>query len=459
MLIDRHKQMNLFDSILPTTAVQMDPELQQVDQLLDNDGLFQSVKNDLSRRHPQTLRRGRHSTPVEVVLRMLLLKHLYCWSYERTEHFVKDSLSLRQFCRIYLEKVPDDTVLIRWAQLISDETLLALHEHIVHEARRHKLTRGKKLRIDTTVVETNIHYPTDSTLLQDSVRTLTRITSTVRDIVARHGERLRDFTRSAKRRVLHIIKFTKGRTDEAAKSTTRAYRQLCEITRRTVTQTERIKTHLQNDKSPAAKRFIDKCNQLLPTVEKVIDQTRRRIIHQEQVPSQDKVVSICEPHSQIHRRGKRTRPTEFGHLVKIQETDGGIISDVQILFHPTADVALLKPSIEKHIGTFGRPPTHLAADRGFSSVDNELTATSLGVTYVALPAKGNLSKDRRAHEHQRWFKKLHRFRVGIEARISLLKRRYGLSRCLYKGQIGFTRWVFLGVVASNVLHIARRMIT
>lgn len=127
MLIDRYIQINLFDSILPITAVQMDPELQQIDQLLDDDTLFQSVKNDLSKRHPQTLRRGRRSTPVEVIVRMLLLKHLYAWSYEDTEHFVKDSLSLRQFCRVYLEKVPDDTVLIRWAQLITEPTLRVAH--------------------------------------------------------------------------------------------------------------------------------------------------------------------------------------------------------------------------------------------------------------------------------------------------------------------------------------------
>ena len=208
MLIDRHAQMNLFDSIVPTTAVQMDPVLQQIDQLLDNDTLFLAVKNDLSKRFPQTLRRGRRSTPVEVTLRMLLLKHLYNWSYEDTEQFVKDSLSLRQFCRVYLDKVPDDTVLIRWANLISESTLRTLHEHLVREATRRKLTRGKKLRVDTTVVETNIRYPTDSSLLQKSVQAMSGMSTKVRDLAASVGVRVRDFSRSAKRRALNIIKFS-----------------------------------------------------------------------------------------------------------------------------------------------------------------------------------------------------------------------------------------------------------
>jgi IS5 family transposase len=458
MLIDRHKQMNLFDSIVPKTAVQMDPELQQIDHLLDDDTLFQRVKNDLSKRHPQTLRRGRHSTPVEVILRMLLLKHLYDWSYEDAEHFVKDSLSLRQFCRVYLEKVPDDTVLIRWAQLITEPTLRTLHEHLVREAVRRKMTRGRKLRVDTTVVETNIHYPTDSSLLQDSVRVLSSMTKKVRDLAAAAGVHMRDFSRSAKRRALNILKFTKGGNDDAKKAVKRAYQELCEITQRTVHHVRQLQDALKENTSPKAQRFLQQCTSLLPTVDNVIAQTRKRVVHQQDVPAGEKVVSLHEPTTAILRRGKRTKPTEFGHMVKIQELDGGIISDIEVLFTSTSDVDLLVPSVKTHIAQFGRPPTHLAGDRGFSSADNEEQVKQLHVQYVGLPAKGKLSLERKAHERQRWFKKLHRFRVGIEAKISLLKRCFGLRRSLYKGDAGFTRWVYLGVIACNASMIARRFV-
>src|SRR5262249_41728712 len=144
-------------------------------QLLDDDTLFQAVKADLAKRYPRTLSDGRPATPVEVILRLLIVKHLYGWSYEAVEQFVSDSLVLRQFCRIYLERVPDDTTLIRWANLIRPGTLHDLLDHVLDLARQRKVTRGRKLRIDGTVVETNIHYPTDSTLLGDGVRVLSRI--------------------------------------------------------------------------------------------------------------------------------------------------------------------------------------------------------------------------------------------------------------------------------------------
>jgi len=182
-------------------------------------------------------------------------------------------------------------------------------------------------------------------------------------------------------------------------------------------------------------------------------------VHGESVSAGEKLVSIFEPSTSIHKRGKRVTPTEFGHLVKLQETDGGIVTNVEILYEPTNDQTLFEPSLNKHIEFFGRPPTHLAADRGFSSDANEQKAIDSGVKYVALPAKGKRTEERRAHEHKRWFRRLHRFRVGIEAKISLLKRQYGLRWRLYRGKEGFMRWVRMRVIASNAILVARRSIT
>ncbi|MEK9137482.1 MAG: ISNCY family transposase, partial [Bacteroidota bacterium] len=347
MLIDRHQQMNLFESILPASTVQMDAELEQINALLDNDGLFETIKADLAKRYPKTTTRGRHSTPVEVILRMLIVKHLYNWSFEETEHFVNDSLSLRQFCRIYLETVPDDTVLIRWARLISNQTLKRLHEHLVREATRRKITRGRKLRIDTTVVETNIHYPTDSTLLQDGLRVLARTVKKAKALVPSMPDSLvRDFTRSAQRQVLRIVKFSKGSSDEATTTVKGAYQRLCETARRAVTAAQKVKNALSKKRSHVARNLIETLQSVVPLVEEVIDQTRRRVVHGQKVPAEQKLVSIFEPTTSIHRRGKRARPTEFGHLLKLQETDGGIITHVDLLFSPTNDATLLEPSLK-----------------------------------------------------------------------------------------------------------------
>src|ERR671938_1037796 len=174
MLIDRYPPVALF-AFVPKLLCDFEPVLRQLDPLLEDDGIFRRIKADLARRAPNSLILGRPSTPVEVILRLLVVKRLYGWSYEEVEHFVSDSLVLRQFCRVYLEKVPDDTTLLRWANLIAPETLLALNERVVALARGLKVTRGRKLRVDSTVVETTIHHPSDSSLLGDGVRVLSRL--------------------------------------------------------------------------------------------------------------------------------------------------------------------------------------------------------------------------------------------------------------------------------------------
>lgn len=173
MLIAHYPVEEVFARV-PEVAAQTDPVLQQLDRLLDDDALYQQVRADLGKRYRYTLVHGRHSTPVEVLLRMLLCKHLYQWSYRETEERVKDSLVLRWFCRVYFERVPDETTLLRWLRTLRPETLHALNDRVVELARQAKVTSGRKLRLDATCVQTEIHHPTDSGLLVDSVRVLSR---------------------------------------------------------------------------------------------------------------------------------------------------------------------------------------------------------------------------------------------------------------------------------------------
>ena len=174
MIVDRYEPVNLFE-LVPKLKLEMEPELLELDRLLDDDVLFRRLKADLVRRYPNSAKLGRHSTPVEVILRMLVVKRLYNFSYEQTQRFVNDSIVLRQFCRLYLQSAPDDTTLIRWANQIGPETVASLNDRAVELARSLKVTRGRKLRVDSTVVETNVHYPTDSRLLSDGVRVISRL--------------------------------------------------------------------------------------------------------------------------------------------------------------------------------------------------------------------------------------------------------------------------------------------
>jgi transposase, IS5 family len=199
MLRDRYAPVDLF-ALVPALALRFEPELAELDRLLDDDQLFQQVKADLSRRRPRTSETGRPSTPVEAILRLLVIQHLYGWSYAETEHFVGDSLVLRQFCRLGFEPVPHCTTLLRWANLLQPETLHRLLDRVTELARSLKVTRGRKLRIDSTVVETPIHYPTDSSLLADGVRVVSRLVARARDALRARAEHVfRDRTRSAKR--------------------------------------------------------------------------------------------------------------------------------------------------------------------------------------------------------------------------------------------------------------------
>src|SRR3989442_10859880 len=189
MLRDRSVPVDLF-ALVPALQLRFEPELAELDRLLEDDQIFCQVKADLSRRRPNTTVTGRPSTPVEVILRLLVVQHLYDWSYAQTEHFVGDSLVLRQFCRLGLDPVPHHTTLMRWANLLQPQTMHRLLDRVTELARSLKVTHGRKLRIDSTVIETTIHHPSDSNLLADGVRVLSRLVRSAGKVVARRSEPL-----------------------------------------------------------------------------------------------------------------------------------------------------------------------------------------------------------------------------------------------------------------------------
>jgi transposase, IS5 family len=458
MLRERYTPMNLFD-LVPTLSMALDPVLTQLDRLLDDDTLFQTVKADMARRFPRTLRDGRPSTPVEVILRLLVVKHLYGWSYEATERWVSDSLVLRQFCRVYMEHVPDDTTLLRWANLMQPATLHHLLDHVVELARTLKVTRGRKLRIDGTVVETCIHHPTDSTLLYDGVRVLGRTLAKARAVLqqatAVARDAVRDRTRSAKRQMKRIMEAARQRGTEAADRLRTAYQRLLEITRVTVKQATQVEASLSAHRTSAHRTLAATLRQFIPLVQQVVSQTTRRVLQGEAVPAAEKLVSLFEPHTAIIRKGKPGKPTEFGRGIWLDEVEGGIISRYAVLDGNPAEDAQLPPSLAHHRRLFRRPPRLLAGDRGVHSTANEQYATKHGVKEVVLPKPGGKSAKRIAHEQQRWFRRGHNWRAGIEGRISGLKRRHKLDRCRYHGTAGMERWVGWGVIVHDLRVIAQ----
>jgi len=255
MLINKHEADNIFRRV-PGLTIKMNPELLAIDEMLDDDELFGMMRNDLARRYPQTESRGRKLTPVEVILRMLAVKPLYDFSYEQTEQHVCDSLVLRQFCRVYFQAAPDHTTLCRWAQLIQPATLAAFNERVLALAVAHKLTHGRKLRMDAMVVETNIHYPSDSSLLADGVRVLGRNLRRAKALIGQGVDVskavFRNRTRSAKRAAREVGRLSRfGRA-----KTLPAYTRLVQTARATVRQVQQVLPVLQAQETAAAERLV-----------------------------------------------------------------------------------------------------------------------------------------------------------------------------------------------------------
>ena len=458
MITDCYDPMNLFD-LVPKLSLEMDPELAQLDKLLDDDVLFQGVKDDLARRYPNSLTRGRNSTPVDVILRMLVVRRLYNWSYDQTEHFVSDSIVLRQFCRLYLEPAPDDSTLIRWAALIGPETLQQLNERVVKLAHQQRVTRGRKLRNDPTVVETNIAYPRDSGLLRDGVRVISRLIGQAKEFVAEQvqatGTVFRNRTASAKRLARQIADEARRRGQEGKDERQATYQRLLKVAQATLKQAETVQSALAEKSATAAESLRESLDHFVPLLKKVINQTRRRVLEGEMVPAAEKLVSIFEPHTQIIRRGKVGKPTEFGRKVWLDEVDGGIISRYRVLEGNPPDDREAPGSLANHQRLFARPPNLFTGDRGVHSAENEVAAYQVGVKQVALPQAGHKTSERKSHERQGWFRRGLRFRAGVEGRISVLKRGGNLGRCRDKGENGFGRWIGWGIITANLKTIAR----
>jgi IS5 family transposase len=461
MLRDRYEPDAWFWTIIEQLAIEMDPELAQIDSILDDDELFQMIKDDMARRHPQTLETGRNSTPVEVNLRMLAVKRLYQFTYRQTEWHVGDSLVLRWFCRIYFNSVPDHTTLNRWALLIQPETLHAFNDRVIEVATQLKVTRGRKLRTDGTVVETNIAYPTDSKLLADGVRVLSRTLKRAKEIAkdTAHltAKTFRDRTRSARNQARRIARRARQRSAAAKNDMQKAYQRLVHVTRATVKQAETVVDTLKIESSQAAQRLVETLEAFLPHVEQALDQTVRRVFEGESVPAREKIVSLFESHSDILRRQKAGKPVEFGHKVWLDEVDGGIVTAWRVLDGNPPDAEQWQPAIDLHLQQFDKPPWQASGDRGLYSPDNEAYARRQGVKRPILPKPGRKTEERRQYESQSWFKRGRRFHAGVEGRISVLKRKHGLDRCLDRGEKGFDKWVGWGVIAGNLTVMGRTL--
>jgi IS5 family transposase len=427
-------------------------ELDQISRILDhNPGMADRVAQDLVRglRNPDTGARGMSG---DQTLRVLMVKQMNGFSYEELAFHLADSVSYRNFCRFgAFERVPSRATLAENLKKVQPATLEQILQLLVRHALELKVEPGRKIRIDATVTETNIHVPTDSTLLMDGVRVLTRLLGRAEALC---GFTLwSDHTKRAKRRVLAI-----QHTSRAEKRR-RAYLDLLKVTAQCMRYAQHAIQALATVTDEAeleASALRTEIEEYRVWIVAVIDQTERRVLQGETVPADEKLLSIFETHTDIIIKDRRE--THYGHKIFLGAGQSGLITDCVIASGNPADSTMALPLLERQIRILGKVPRQAAFDGGFASKDNLRKGKALGITDLVFSKKRGLEVS--AMTRSSWiFRRLRDFRAGIEGLISFLKRAFGLGRCTWRGAKSFASYVLSSVIAANLLTLARHLLS
>jgi IS5 family transposase len=451
-------QISFADWELLQQGVLLEPLLQSISDFLDDhEELIATVRRDLERglKNPGT---GRTGLTPQQALRSLVLMRVKNWNYRELRERIADGYTLRQFADFYCRPVPKHDAFNRAFNRLTPATLKAVNELVVQAAVEDGLEDGKRLRVDTTVVQTDVHHPTDNTLLWDAVRVVTRLVRRLRAAVGQRVQGFRNRTRAARRRMQEIqrMRFKERHQRQAQK-----YRQLIGITEEVVNSARTVLK--QTGKARGQDLVADlvvgalrkEINHYCELGDRASDQARRRVLQGEQVPNAEKIYSIFETHTDLIKRGKVQTPLEFGHKVFLAESAQGLITQYEVLQGNPGDDHQVEPSLQRHKETFGHAPELYGSDRGFFSEKNVQSCQQNGVKVVCIPQRGGKKTPKReAYEKSPAFKKGQRFRAGIEGRISVLFRGRGMKRCLAEGHERFELWVGAAVLANNLMKIA-----
>jgi IS5 family transposase len=455
-----HQAWLFYSPLAQQAALLKDDLLDPVDQLLDDLALVDLVRQCLAKRSPSSTRTGRTGMAPDRLLRCCVMKHLKGWSFRDLERELRSNLVYRRFTHFDADTTPDFSVFSRSFALLTPAVTAEIHHRVVSLACEQGVAQGRRLRTDSTVVESNVHYPTDSSLLGDGIRVLTRSLERIANECKPGALAVVDHGRAVKHRLLEIGRAAKCLTETNQERMQDSYQKLLGLTRGVVRQAIAVMQRWTKGRLKVVGKLlrvetqIGQLRHFLPLVEKVITQTKKRVLGGDS-HVEEKVLSLFEPHTEVIRKGKAHKPNEFGRLVRIDEVENGIVSGYQILTGNPEDSTSWMPALEQHQAGFGRAPEMATGDRGFFSAHNEREAQALGVKKVALPARGRLSAKRAEQQKQRWFRRGLRWRAGIEATISTLKHPFSMWRATYKGGHGFERYVGWCVITKNLFAIAR----
>jgi IS5 family transposase len=416
----------LFDLLIPPKARKLHPLLEKIDMILQDETLEEPF---LKAPHSPY---GRGEVPLRPYIRLMVLKEIFQYGYETLVEDVSTNLSLKKFCRIPMEKeVPDSTTLIKLTHKYGDDIVKELNNKLAVKLSKKNSKSARRLRIDTTVVESNIHYPTDSGLMMDCVNKIKKIVGSISETAGEITQDFRSKTRTVKNKLLTIAKTLKRRSGDSKEEVRKITSEMADIVEEAVKGAERVLKRASQNPLKVDAQLTDKLTDIVETAKKIVHQSRE--VMSGNTSLKDRLISIHDQDARPIKKGKLGKKVEFGYKLLLAENGSGFITDYKLYKGNPTDDSLLPDTIKNHIDLFGKSPKTVSADRGFGTKENEEYLTSVGVKNICIPRRGKKSKARMETEKGAIFRKYQRWRAGIEGRISYLKRCFGLARLCVRG--------------------------
>jgi len=426
------QQLSFGDGFIDVSLYQLDEELNKVDELLSQGQLLKPFEEVFDESM------GRPGTPAGIYLRMMYLKFRWGLSYEEVEQEVRERLPWRYFCHLSLmDTVPDATTLIKLNQRFGEERVVNLNKQLVGHLVKQRAIKPRRIRIDSTTLEAHIAYPTDIGILHQAVRTLTRTASSL-------GQKIVSHVRATKKALARWGASSKAKPKERKAQGKKILKKITQLTTDTLAQSRQALQHLSTTAPAPLKQ---KFSETIELTEKLVSQTQDKLAGK-RIP--ERIVSFFDPDARAIVKGKLDKPVEFGRTLQLVQDDSGVIVHYEIDRGNPSDKTELISLVRRTKKIFKQAPRELATDRGYYSADNVNKLSRLGIHRVGIPKIGRLSRGERRHQHRRWFRELQRFRCGIEAGISLLKRRFSLRRVLAKGSPATAVWTGFAIFAFNL---------
>lgn len=428
------QQLSFGDGFIDPKLFQLDEELQQVDKLLSEKSFLKPFEDTFD----PTM--GRPGTPVDVYLRMMFLKFRWGLAYEEVEREVQERLPWRRFCHLSLmDEVPDSTTLIKLNQKFGDDLIADLNKKLVKHLLKKNSIKPRRIRIDSTTIEAHITYPTDVKLIHSMVKTLTRTAASV-------GQRITSHVRATKKAVARLGQSLKSSSDNRKQMAQKTLKRVAQLAQDTLDQSRQALERV----NPSAKtsRQLASFKDQIAVAKRVMDQTKQKLQGVESIP--ERIVSFHDPEARSIRKGKLGKPNEFGRTLELVQDESGLMLKYNVRPGNPSDKTRAVPLVKEFKKIFGSAPAEAAFDKGYYTSDNIAELENLGVRHVGLPKIGRLNPRERRKQQSRWFKKLQRFRCGIEAAISMLKRCFSLDRVLSSGSVGTSIWVGFSIFSYNL---------